>query len=125
MATAALLRMRLNRRSGPASAYIDALLDAGDEIDTIVDHMVHHESSTADASIPEVLRSLLVDVLECETELFREELEIAADVLTVTAGAIESGLFLVEPEAPRPPSPGLDLPSPNGRRRRGRRRGDL
>jgi hypothetical protein len=116
--------MRPNR-SNPASAFVDALLDAGDEIDTIVDHMDRHENQAADASIPEVLRSLLVDVIECETELSREELEIAADVLTVTASAIESGLLLVEPEAPQPPFPALDLPSPNGRRRRGRRRGDL
>jgi len=87
----------------PVTAFVDALVDVGAQLATILDHMATYPSPDAEESPTDVLRRLLGEIFEEELRCQPGELEIAADVLSTAATAIEENLFLVPPPTADPP----------------------
>jgi len=85
-----------------AVQFVDALVDVGAQLATILHHMATYPSPDAEESPTDVLRRLLGEIFDEELRHQPGELVITADVLSTAATAIEENLFLVPPPADPP-----------------------
>ena len=82
------------------SSYVDALVQIGGQLTTVLHHMWEHESPDAELDPAETLARLIADVMPPRLARRDVDLRIAARLINATAEAIEDNLFLVADEEP-------------------------
>jgi hypothetical protein len=93
--------MTRHREPTPALAdYVDALVQIGGQLTTVLHHMWEHQSPDAELDPAETLARLIADVMPPQLTRRDVDLKIAARLINSTAKAIEDNLFLVADDDP-------------------------
>ena len=90
------------------ASYVDALVQIGGQLTTVLHHMWEHRSPEAELDPAETLAALIADVMPPRLATRDVDLKIAARLINATARAIEDDLFLVADDE------SLDPPGVNG-----------
>jgi hypothetical protein len=93
--------MTRHREPTPAIAnYVDALVQIGGQLTTVLHHMLEHASPDAELDPAETLARLIADVMPPHLAHRDIDLKIAARLIDATAEAIEDNIFLVADDDP-------------------------